>query len=56
MEEAGWDYRQSANLGLAGDGYVISPWLLEEITDKKNSKSISSLKGKKEGEASGFWM
>ena len=56
MEEAGWDYRQSANLGLAGDGYVISPWLLEEITDEKNSKSISSLEGKKEGEASGFWM
>ena len=24
MEEAGWDYRQSAILGLAGDGYVIA--------------------------------
>ena len=56
MEEAGWDYRQSAILGLAGDGYVIAPWLNKEISDKKNSKSISSLKGKKEGEASGFWM
>ena len=56
MEGAGWDYRQSAILGLAGDGYVIAPWLNKEISDKKNSKSISSLKGKKEGEASGFWM
>ena len=56
MEEAGWVYKQSAILGLAGDGYVISPWLLNEITDEKNSTSISSLKGKKEGEASGFWM
>ena len=54
MEEAGWDYRQSAILGLAGDGYVIAPWLNKEISEKK--KSISSLKGKKEGEASGFWM
>ena len=56
MEEAGWDYRQSAILGLAGDGYVIAPWLNKEISDKKNSKSISWLKGKQEGEASGFWM
>ena len=43
MEEAGWDYRQSAILGLAGDGYVIAPWLNKEISDKKNSKSISWL-------------
>ena len=56
MEEAGWDYRQSANVGVAGDGYVIAPWLNKEISDKKNSKSISWLKGKQEGEASGFWM
>ena len=51
MEEAGWVYRQSAILGLAGDGYVIAPWLFDEISDKKNSKSISWLKGKQEGEA-----
>ena len=56
MEEAGWDYRQSANVGVAGDGYVIAPWLNKEISDKKNSKSISWLKGKQEGEANGFWM
>ena len=55
MEKAGWTFKQVTSL-LAGDGYVISPWLLDEITDEKNSTSISSLKGKKEGEASGFWM
>ena len=38
MEEAGWDYRQSANLGLAGDGYVIAPWLLKEISAKSTEE------------------
>ena len=47
MEKAGWTYKPVASL-LAGDGYVISPWL--------NGCKTTTLKQQAEGKANGFWM
>ena len=52
MEKAGWTYKPVASL-LAGDGYVISPWLNKTL---ENGCKTTTLKQQAEGKANGFWM
>ena len=52
MEEAGWTYKRVTSL-LAGDGYIISPWLNKTL---ENGCKTTTLKQQAEGKANGFWM
>ena len=52
MEKAGWTFKRGTSL-LAGDGYVISPWLNKTL---ENGCKTTTLKQQAEGKANGFWM
>ena len=52
MEKAGWTYKPVTSL-LAGDGFIISPWLNKTL---ENGCKTTTLKPQAEGKANGFWM